>query len=193
MDYKSAVGRAVLCAPRPPVSTAVCGAQRTARPTGSWPPCAPTTLASTVPVLLLPPCFCPSMKRQVGPDRRAGRTGSVTRLVRRAQRSRPTGSWPPCAPTTLASTVPVLLLPPCFCPSMKRQVGPDRRAGRTGSVTRLVRRAQRSRLAQARMTVTARPPGVTAGSAVVRRSIGGWPLRWSNNTSQPVLRLNRAR
>jgi len=31
MDYKSAVGRAVLCAPWPRVSIAVCGAQRTAR------------------------------------------------------------------------------------------------------------------------------------------------------------------
>jgi len=63
---------------------------------------------------------------EVGPDRRAGRPGSVTCLVRRAQRSRPTvrraplpihavgrgscraatgppSSWLPCAPTTLAS------------------------------------------------------------------------------------------
>jgi len=65
---------------------------------------------------------------KVGPDRRAGRSGPVTCLVRRAQRSRPTvrrallpihavgrgscraatrpaGSWHPCAPTALASTV----------------------------------------------------------------------------------------
>jgi len=33
MDYNSAVGRAVLCAPRFSVSTVVYGAQRTARPT----------------------------------------------------------------------------------------------------------------------------------------------------------------
>ncbi|MBM3882345.1 MAG: hypothetical protein FJ387_21920 [Verrucomicrobia bacterium] len=43
-----------------------------------------------------------SINRQVGPDRRAGRSDLVTWFVRRAQRSRPTGLWPPSAPTTLA-------------------------------------------------------------------------------------------
>ena len=45
----------------------------------------------------------------------------------------------------------------------------------------------------ARMTVTVRWPGVMAGSVRVRSAKGACPLRWSNRTSQPVLRPSRAR
>jgi len=43
------------------------------------------------------------------------------------------------------------------------------------------------------MSVIVRPAGVEAGSAVVRLAMGGWPLRRSKITSQPLGRLSPSR